>query len=605
MASIHADNGTDVNSTDSINTYANLSSQIEDAEEGSTLNLSQNYRYDPSNDTDLADGVRISKSIRIVGEDNSCIDGSHLARGFYIEKNCSVILENLTFKNAYSKSSGAAIYLADNSNLTLINCIFMDNMAYNSDGGAINAQTSTNVYVHNCTFDNNTSVRESNLEWAKFKCGMGSAICVHIGSNLELYESILKNNNAYMATVLVISYDDVRYKLSSLFVKGCLFEKNTGYNCGIIYLDELGKGEILDSVFKSNNVTHAGGILELDACKSCTVKNCKFESNYGHSGGAIKIKVFNSKYRSHVNIINCDFTKNTAATYGGAIRSKYGVVEISNCNFNQNTAVKDGGAIYSELDSIKISNCNFNQNTARNGGGLYLDSKGSSVINSLFSKNTAKSNGGAVYSTTDVVKVSGIKYSSNNAKVSSKVYGAFYAKVKQYTYTSKSVKLKVKITSPWKLPVSQKIQVKLKGPKKFTSKWVKADSNGIVKVIVPFNVKISKYKLTISMKNDVCSVKSWTKVKDNAKIYCPKTVEKPNKIKVTIKNKASKALIKKTKFNVKVYTGKTYKSYKLKTNSKGVLKISTAKLTKGTHKITVLLSNGNYDINNKFKVKIK
>ena len=631
MASVHAEDNHDANSNET-KTYTDLNDQINETENEGTLNLTDDYKFNDTADKELTDGVIISKNITISGRENySYVDGSYIARGFYIESYCNVVLKNLIFRNTYSNSSGAGIFLEVNSNLTLINCIFQDNIAYNSDGGALDAQSETDVKIYDCLFENNTAIRESELEWAQFKAGMGSAIITRIGSNLELYRSTFRNNNAYLSTILVVSYNDVKYKLSKLLVKDCLFEYNTVYNCGIIYTDELGYSEIENSTFQYNINTHSGGVLELDACISSTVKNCKFIENYGTSGAAIKIKVFNTKYISNVDILNCDFTSNSANNYGGAIYSNHGRVNISNCNFNQNYAGKHGGAIYADFGEVKISNCKFNsncalknggaifsqndpvtisnckftQNSANNGGGLYLISEANSISTASFVQNDAISKGGAIYSTSESFKISGLTYSKNTAGTASKVYGGFNAKVYQYTYTSASVRIKVKLTSLWKMPVNQKVKIKITGPKSYTSKWVKADSKGYVSFIVPFKVNINKSKITVSVGEGVSFVKSWTKIKDKAKITYSKNVKKPSKIKLTIKNKASKKLIKKTKFTVKVYTGKKYKVYKIKTNSKGVLSIKTSKLTRAKHKIIVTLSNSNYNINNKIYVKVK
>ena len=70
---------------------------------------------------------------------------------------------------------------------------------------------------------------------------------------------------------------------------------------------------------------------------------------------------------------------------------------------------------------------------------------------------------------------------------------------------------------------------------------------------------------------------------------------------MTVLNKASKKPIKKTKFKVDV-NGKVNK---VKTNSKGVLKINTKKLSKGKHKILINLQNSKYKINKKVKIKVR
>ena len=42
---------------------------------------------------------------------------------------------------------------------------------------------------------------------------------------------------------------------------------------------------------------------------------------------------------------------------------------------------------------------------------------------------------------------------------------------------------------------------------------------------------------------------------------------------------------------VKVYTGKKYKTYTLKTSSKGIAKLNTKSLSVGTHKVVVSSAN--------------
>ena len=655
MAAIHAEDSTDLNSTQSVKSYTNLTDQIDEVEDGGTLNLTEGYQYDKNVDKSLSDGVKITKSMTVKGSGNSYIDGAGTARCLYIGSHCNVILENLIIKNGYSKTHGAGIYLDEYSNLTLINCILQNNVVYNSDGGAINAQPYTNLIVQNSRFESNDAIRESTLEWEDFKAGMGGAICIRIGSNMVLNSSVFTGNQAYLAMILVISYDDVKYKLSTMSVRGCTFEKNNVKRCGIIYEDERGSGEIVDCTFKNNVLSETGTVLDLDACVNTVVRNCVFEGNSAKSGGAIRLKIFKSKYISHVSIIGCTFTKNTANN-GGAIYCEQGDVYIENCKFTQNHAEKKGGAIYSflgntnikgctftsnsaanggalymdeeavivdsstfsknaasskggaiitEAGSFKITNSKFNQNSAANGGGAYLNSKSSSIASSSFSKNSASGKGGAIYCTLEDVKNTGITYSKNSAGTAAKVYGAFKAKVKAYTFTKKRSKVKVILSSPWKMSVSQKIQITVKGAKTFTSSWVKTDANGKIKIVVPFKINVNKYTVSVSMKQGVCYVKSFTKVKDKAIITAPKKVKKPAKIKLTIKNKGSKTLIKNTKFTVKVYTGKKYKQYTKSTNSKGILKIKTANLTLAKHKIIVLLSNKNYNINNKLKVKVK
>ena len=57
--------------------------------------------------------------------------------------------------------------------------------------------------------------------------------------------------------------------------------------------------------------------------------------------------------------------------------------------------------------------------------------------------------------------------------------------------------------------------------------------------------------------------------------------------KVTVKNTKTKKVISGVKVKIKVYTGKKYKTYTVKTNSKGIAKINVKSLKVGTHKVVV------------------
>ena len=60
---------------------------------------------------------------------------------------------------------------------------------------------------------------------------------------------------------------------------------------------------------------------------------------------------------------------------------------------------------------------------------------------------------------------------------------------------------------------------------------------------------------------------------------------------VKVKNMYTKHLMKGVKLKLKVYTGKSYKTYSVATDSKGVAKFDVSKLSIGTHKVTVNNAN--------------
>lgn len=703
---IYAENSTDTLDSDfqseTLNTFTDLSDKINENPYSNSINLTESYKFNEDNDTDFIDGIVISKNMTLTGYNNPSIDGNNKARGLIIGYNCNVTLKNIIFKNGFSDSDGGAILLKTNSTLTLFNCTFINNNVYNSNGGAIANYKNTTLNVYNSTFSNNTAIRVSDLDWKQFKRGMGSSIASSTGSYVNLQNTRFIGNHGYLTTVLVVSYDDVDYYVSTLNVNNCLFENNTSNSSGAIYLDELGQGEIRNSIFRNNYVSSSGGTVVLDACHSAVVDNCSFESNSAVKGGAIQIKVFEYDYRSNVTLINCNFTKNRASEQGGAVYSKYGLTKIYNCNFEDNYCDK-GGAIYAKFATLTISDSNFSRNSAQYGGALFLRTDENYIDDSIFNNNKAAVKGGAVYSKMEVVSSNNCQYTGNQAINGKDVYGVFYAQVTQTSSLFSDVQLKIKLTSPWKMPLSQKIKLTFKGSKTYKTGWLKTDSKGYLYYKVPFNWDVGKYSLSITLESGVCyatptvnvvkapaklvikkcttpyqsgklfkfyvknsktgkvirnaklnfkeylgknyyvfklksdsnglvkfdtsklsagyhkvvitsqnkniqlskTKSSITIKKAKAKITAPKTAKKKSKLKVTVKNKASGKPISKTKFTVKISHGKTHKTMKVKTNSKGILKISTKKLAKKSYKCIISLKDNNYNIKNRFSFKVR
>lgn len=588
MVPIYAE---DMNSTDTNETFTDLNNHINSFAE-STIQLNGNYTYNSSSDESLIDGVVISRNVTVIGSDTT-IDGNHLARGLTIKSNCNVVLENLTFKNGFSENRGGAILLNSNSNLTIINCIFESNTVFNSNGGALCAHSGTNIEIHNSQFINNTSIRESDLEWEKFKRGMGSAICMGINSNLKLYDTVFKKNNAYLSTILVISYDDVKYKLSTLYVDNCSFENNTSKRSGVIYLDELGKGEILNSLFKNNQMIETSGTLILDASIYALVKNCIFESNNAIRGGAINVKKFNENV-SNVFIMDCQFIKNYASVSGGAIYSNSGNINIENTTFIKNIAQKHGGAIYATNGSISITDCLFNKNIADYGGAISAKIDECHFENTVFIENSAFEKGGAVYSKIENVYADDCEYIRNTAARGSNVYGAFDAQIKTLSSYFGGVELEIKLSSPWKMPLLQKIKLKFTGKKTYRTKWLKTDNKGFLKIKVPLNLQVGTYTVTITIENGFCySYKTMTVKKTSCKVYAKRlsaTFKSGKPLKIHVKNKKTKKGVANAKITLKIGKGNPFT---LKSDRKGLVKYSTYKLSAGKHYVKIYSKDRN------------
>lgn len=135
----------------------------------------------------------------------------------------------------------------------------------------------------------------------------------------------------------------------------------------------------------------------------------------------------------------------------------------------------------------------------------------------------------------------------------------------------------------------------------------KTDLNGMVIFKIPAKLDAGTHKIEVIADN----VLKKTSIKINkasATVKAPKVTGKLKKskyFKVTIKNKETKKLLSNVKVKIKVFTGKKYKTYTVKTNKKGLTKINTKQLKIGKHKVIISSGNKNYKISAKSLITIK
>lgn len=121
-------------------------------------------------------------------------------------------------------------------------------------------------------------------------------------------------------------------------------------------------------------------------------------------------------------------------------------------------------------------------------------------------------------------------------------------------------------------------------PKLGTFKVIITDGDG--------NHKMKAIKTTLTIK------------KAKTMVSVPKSVKKSSIIKIVIKNKATKKPNAGIKVKVKVFTGKSFKVFNLKTNSKGIVAINAKKFALGSHKITIGSNDKRYGVSAKSKINI-
>ena len=184
-------------------TFTALQKKIDDAQEGATITLENDYTYDRGSD---AGYVLITKDLTINGN-NHILDGSDKSRILSIQSG-SVTLNNIKFHNGHGGAVGASVNSGD---IIINNCEFEDNSAIESDGGAILCYNK--LIVKNSVFINNVATYDARTDLQ----GNGGAIYCY--SDTEIDNCTFTNNSGDHGII---------YSYNKLSVKNSMFQGSYG-----------------------------------------------------------------------------------------------------------------------------------------------------------------------------------------------------------------------------------------------------------------------------------------------------------------------------------------------------------------------------------------
>lgn len=532
-------------------TFDDIQASISQAGVNSTITLNGTY-------TGNGREISIEHDLTIEGaDDNTTLDADYKSRIFNIHSG-NVILKNLNLINGKSETNGGAI--TSNSHITLINCRFINNTV--SFGHEDDAKKNFDL---DYDFDN---------------MGMGGA--VNANGDATIINSTFRGNSAYLWAT---------YREMEMY-----YAVNEGQG-GAIHC----KGDLnIDKTCFSYN--SPSGIH----CRNSWIANCMFENQSssflmdGDSSAVFINSSFNNcgSYASQSEI---------AIEYG-----HYSTLLISNCNFTNN---KNGlMRIYPEGD-ICITNCLFLNNTFEYSSyavTLIEVDKYANITNSTFINNTVK----------DTAILDLKKYGLTNCTFKNNMGGSILSNGLMlddnlnpiYLY---KIKIRNKFTSTY-YKSGKKIIIDLINLKTNELYWdwdIDVYRNGKYfadywfynsRVFPVSEWKVGTYKIVIKPCNSFTTPKELsftvkiTKAKTSVK--APKITAKYKKskyFKITVKS--NKKAVKKLLLKVKI--GK--KTYKIKTDSKGIAKFNTKKLKKGTYKVKITSGNTNYAVSKTSTIKIK
>ena len=304
-------------------------------------------------------GIQInSKNITIEGN-NHIISGKdsqgNQVRIFNII-NSNVTLSNMVLSSASFNGVGGAVYLNNESILTLNNVTFRDNSALGlyGEGGALFSEG--HFRISNCTFENNYASGAAGAFYGISKNNIDV-------TNFFIQGTTFKNNSAkwYGGAVLanyIIDFDS------------CTFENNTAFSgaalhYALAYKLVDGAHILCNACIFNNNFATEGGATSTSTFSKIVFNRCNFTTNRASRGAVL--------YKNAVattTFDNCLFEYNSANigalfyldTYEGEPDNPLGFINVYNCIINSNIVSDKASILYGTSANIRLNNSTITNN---------------------------------------------------------------------------------------------------------------------------------------------------------------------------------------------------------------------------------------------------
>ena len=326
-----------------------------------SIELTQDYVYDNTTDSELKNGIVIKENNFVVNGNGHTIDGSNQSRIFLITGS-NVTLKNLNLINGNNKIGGAIL----SNNLTNFeNITFTGNTA--EFGAAI---VGTNLIIENSNFTDNHAEK---------------GVVYSASGNLEIENSLFANTTNLKFSMV--------YATGTLTINDCAFVNATSKYATAVY--SSGKTKIKDSVFSNLSAEFTAGAVAFKGEKSVEIEDTIFINTHAEKNGGAIFGDFSTDTSASSGLILTNVSvMNASGDYGGAICNLGGILIIENSTIIENTAEYGGGAIYTSnarfgIDNSLIAGNKINRPDYGNGGGIYLDYSQKSIFeNNKFMNNT-------------------------------------------------------------------------------------------------------------------------------------------------------------------------------------------------------------------------
>lgn len=273
-------------------------------------------------------GITLNRDNLLIDGDGHSIFAKDINRIFNIKAG-NVTLKDLNFKYLSLSDDSSAVYLSEDSSLTLIKCNFKSNDF--DDGHAIYSIGDLNI--QNSIFELNQSKNE------------GPAIYARAGS-LKILNSKFKDNSSKNSGGAILNW-------AKASITECIFENNfaEGYGGAI--------GNVIDAVLnvKSTDFINNHAVSDASAIYNenrADCSNCRFKKHTSKLNIIFNENIF--------KLFNCNFIDNESRII--VQNNENGVLYLSNSKFIENKV--DISNIYNNGESAGLEKLQFKDNHSAN-----------------------------------------------------------------------------------------------------------------------------------------------------------------------------------------------------------------------------------------------
>ncbi len=368
---------------------------------------SNTYTLNSDSEYYLDDNVTLTEEIKITGNVTICLNGNTItaaanSRIFDIQGGSLTICDcagggvitggNVKEHDGSGGSSGGAIYVDNNSTVTLNGGTIKDNSAVQGGG----------VYVNRGKFIMNGGVISDN------NASAGGGVYLHNGdATFEMSKGSISNNTAgHQGGGVYVNGGNGEggFTMNGGTISGNKVDKSTPdqdkttYSGGGVYTAgkfTMNGGVISDNISGTEEEYCFGGGVNISGKYALfTMNDGTISDNKGSYGGGVYISTVGRLILNSGALID----NNIASDGGGGVGMGGGEFEMNGGELSHNTS-NNGGGVYSNKGTFTVSGGSISDNSSKNGGGVYLTDTAKFTMNSgsMISGNEASRDGGGLY----------------------------------------------------------------------------------------------------------------------------------------------------------------------------------------------------------------